>query len=313
MGILAVGSVALDTITTPFGTRDEILGGSAAYFCIAASYFVDVGMTAVAGDDFPEEHMALFRKKGIDISGLQLRRGKTLRWKGSYGTDMNTRTTLDTQFNVYAEFSPEVPTAHRSPDCIFLGSIDPDIHLSVLRQVERPKLVVCDTIQHWIALKRNALLSQLSGIDLLIINENEARQLAGMMDLPDAARKLLSSGLGTLVIKRGEYGSIMFTDNSIFILPAFPVENVVDPTGAGDAFAGGMLGYLAATGSYGASPHAAACNDAALRKAVAFGTVMASFTVMDFGTRQLSDLTFTEINERYRELYRITRLPDDNM
>ncbi|HSW39941.1 MAG TPA: PfkB family carbohydrate kinase [Acidobacteriota bacterium] len=299
--LIAVGSVAFDSIRTPFGTRDDILGGSATYFCVAASYFTDVGMITVVGDDFPEKHISFYRRKGIDLSGLEQRPGKTLRWECEYGADMNKRVTLDTSFNVFADFSPNLSSAHRSAEFIFLGSVDPDLQLSALGQLQRPKLVACDTIHHWIETRRNRLLQNLSAIDLLIVNDSEARQLAGETDLMRAAGKLRNHGLKTLVIKRGDYGAVMFNGPSVFILPAFPVEEVVDPTGAGDAFAGGMMGYLAATGSL---------DDSSMRKAAVFGTVMASFTVADFGPLRLGDLTFTEIDARYREFYRITRFPD---
>jgi sugar/nucleoside kinase (ribokinase family) len=301
MGILVVGSVAFDSIKTPFGERDEVLGGAASYFSVAASYFTDVSMVGVVGEDFPEDHISFFRRKGIDTSGLQRKKGRTFRWKGEYSSDMNSRTTLDTQLNVFADFSPELLTAHRSQEYLFLGNIDPELQLSVLEQMKRPRLVACDTMNYWIESKKDALLRTLSQTDLLLINDSEAKQLAEEPNLIRAARRILSFGPKMLVIKRGEYGAILFGHNLIFSVPAFPVENVMDPTGAGDSFAGGMVGYLAATGS---------CGDAALRKAVAFGTVMASLCVMNFGPQQLGDLTFPEIQDRYREFRQITVLED---
>jgi sugar/nucleoside kinase (ribokinase family) len=301
MGILVVGSVALDSIKTPFGQKDEILGGAASYFSVAASYFADVSMIAVVGEDFPEEHISFFRRKGIDTSGLQRKKGRTFRWKGEYASDMNSRTTLDTQLNVFADFSPELLTTHRSQDYLFLGNIDPELQLSVLEQMKQPRLVACDTMNYWIESKKEALLRTLSKTDLLIINDSEARQLADESNLIRAAQRIRSFGPKMLVIKRGEYGAILFGHNLIFSVPAFPLEDVLDPTGAGDSFAGGMLGYLAAVGS---------CDDAALRKAVAFGTVMASLSVMNFGPQQLGDLTFPEIQARYREFRKITVIED---
>jgi sugar/nucleoside kinase (ribokinase family) len=301
MGILVVGSVALDSVKTPFGKRDEILGGSATYFGIAASYFADISVIAVVGEDFPEEHVAFLRRKGIDTSGLQRRPGNTFRWKGEYGFDLNTRTTLETQLNVFADFSPKLLGPHRNEPYLFLGNIDPDLQQLVLGQMNNPRLVACDTMNFWIERKKESLLATLSRIDLLVINDEEARQLAGEHNLFLAARVILGMGPKVLVIKRGEYGALMFNSRSIFSVPAFPVEEVVDPTGAGDSFAGGLMGYLAATGEF---------NDAALRKAVAFGAVMASFNVMSFGAAQLGDLTFPEIESRYREFHKIAFFED---
>jgi sugar/nucleoside kinase (ribokinase family) len=301
MGILVVGSVALDSVKTPFGFKEEVFGGSATYFSIAASYFADVSMVAVVGDDFPEEHVEFLRRKGIDTSGLKRQKGSTFRWKGEYGSDLNTRTTLETQLNVFADFSPQLLVSHRSQDYLFLGNIDPDLQQAVLEQMKRPKIVACDTMNYWIENKRESLLRTLSRIDLLIVNDAEARQLAKDDNLLRAARSILTLGPRTLVIKRGEYGALLFNSNSIFSAPAFPVVDVQDPTGAGDSFAGGMMGYLAAAG---------ACDDAAMRKAVAFGSVMASFCVMNFGPLQLGDLTFPEIESRYRELRKLAFFED---
>jgi len=301
MGILVVGSVAFDSIKTPFGEREEILGGSASYFSLAASYFADVSMVAVVGEDFPEEHISFFRRKGIDTSGLQRRQGKTFRWKGEYGYDLNTRTTLDTQLNVFADFSPTLLPAHRSQEYVFLGNIDPELQLSVLEQVKRPRMIACDTMNYWIASKKEALRKTLARTDLLIINDSEARQLAEEANLILAARHILKLGPKTLVIKRGEYGALLFSGNSVFSVPAFPVQDVLDPTGAGDTFAGGVMGYLAASGAQ---------DESALRKAVAYGTVMASLNVMNFGPLQLADLTFPEIESRYREFRKITIFDD---
>jgi sugar/nucleoside kinase (ribokinase family) len=301
MGILVVGSVALDSVKTPFGQKDEILGGSATYFGIAASYFTDVSVVAVVGDDFPKEHVEFLRKKGIDTSGLLREKGSTFRWRGEYNADFTSRTTLDTQLNVFADFSPKLLSSHCSQDYVFLGNIDPDLQRSVLEQMENPKLVACDTMNYWIEGKRPSLLNTLSKIDLLIINDEEARQLAAEQNLYKAARTILGMGPKILVIKRGEHGALLFNSDSIFNIPAFPVEDVLDPTGAGDSFAGGLMGYLAASG---------ACDDMALRKAVVFGSVMASFNVMNFGPRQLGDLTYPEIESRYREFRKVLFFED---
>jgi sugar/nucleoside kinase (ribokinase family) len=301
MGILVVGSVALDSVKTPFGTREEILGGSATYFSIAASYFTNVSIVAVVGEDFPETHVALLRNKGIDISGLQRQRGKTFRWKGEYSPDFNTRTTLETQLNVFADFSPKLLSSHFFHEYIFLGNIDPDLQRSVLEQMRSPKLVACDTMNYWIKNKRDSLMRTLSMIDLLIINDEETRQLAENQNLMQAARRILSWGPKMLVIKRGEFGALMLDAHSVFCLPAYPVENVLDPTGAGDSFAGGLLGYLAATGASG---------NMAMRKAIVYGSSMASFNVTGFGPEQLGDLTYPEVEARYREFRKLVFFED---
>lgn len=301
MGILVVGSVALDSVKTPFGSRDDVLGGAATYFSIAASYFSEVGIVAVVGEDFPEEHVAFLRGKGIDLSGLERRSGRTFRWKGEYGFDMNTRTTLDTQLNVFAEFSPKLLPSHRTQEYLFLGNIDPDLQRAVLEQMQRPRLVACDTMNYWIENKRQSLIKTLSMVDLLVINDEETRQLAGEPNLIRAARQILTWGPKRLVVKRGEYGVLMFGEGSMFMVPAFPVEDVLDPTGAGDTFAGGLIGYLAAAGKH---------DDASLRRAVVFGSVLASFNVMDFGPGALGNLTYPEISARYREFRKLSFFED---
>ncbi len=301
MGILVVGSVALDSVKTPFGVREEVLGGSATYFSVAASYFTDVSMVAVVGSDFPEEHISFLQSKGIDTSGLERQEGSTFRWKGEYGLNLNTCTTLDTQLNVFASFSPKLPNSHRNPDFLFLGNIDPDLQRAVLEQVKTPKLIACDTMNYWIENTRSSLLKTLSKIDLLIINDSEAQRLAEESNIIRAARRILSFGPKMLVIKRGEYGALLFNRKTIFSVPALPMEEILDPTGAGDSFAGGLIGYLAAAGSL---------DDASMRKAVVFGSVMASFDVMDFGPQRLGALTFPEIESRYREFHRLSHFED---
>jgi sugar/nucleoside kinase (ribokinase family) len=301
MGILVVGSVAFDSVKTPFGSQEDVLGGSATYFSIAASYFTDVSIVAVVGEDFPEEHVTFLRKKGIDVSGLERAKGKTFRWKGEYGIDLNTRTTLDTQLNVFADFSPKLLNSHRSQEYLFLGNIDPDLQRSILEQMKKPKLVACDTMNYWIGNKRQSLLKTLSMIDLLVINDSETKELAEEPNLIRAARRVLTFGPKMLVIKRGEHGVLMFGARSIFSIPAFPIEEVLDPTGAGDSFAGGLMGYLAAVKAH---------DDAAMRRAVVFGSVMASFDVMDFGPRNIGDLTYPEIESRYREFRKLSYFED---
>lgn len=303
MEILVVGSVALDSVITPFENKDDILGGSATYSSVAASYFTDVSMVAVIGEDFPETHTAFLRAKGIDASGLERKQGKTFRWKGEYGEDMNSRTTLDTQLNVFADFDPMLSPVQRAQKYLFLGNIDPDLQYSVLDQMDRPSFVACDTMNIWIENKRDSLLKTLKRIDLLVINDEEARMLADSPNILQTAKRILAMGPKQLVIKRGEYGAILFGPRTIFSVPAFPVEKVIDPTGAGDSFAGGLMGYLA---------NVAKDDEVSFRKAVVYGSVMASFNVADFGLHRLGDLTFTEIEARYREFCKMTLFEDFN-
>lgn len=297
VGILAVGSVALDSIKTPFGQEKEVLGGSATYFSIAASYFTDVSIVAVVGEDFPPQHISFLQQLGIETAGLEKRPGKSFRWQGEYGFDLNTAKTLDTQLNVFADFSPRLLAEQRKLEFLFLGNIDPDLQRKVLEQMERPKVIACDTMNYWIDHKLDSLRKTLAQVDILIINDAETRQLAREANLVRAARIILGWGPRTLIIKRGEHGCLMIDRKSAFGTPAFPLEEVVDPTGAGDSFAGGFLGYLAATG---------ADDQPALRKAVVFGSVMASFNVSEFGPRRLAALTYAEIEARFREFRELT-------
>jgi len=301
MGILVVGSVALDSIRTPSGYAEEILGGSATYFSIAASYFTDVSVVAVVGDDFPEEHVTFLQGKAIDTSGLWRQAGRTFRWKGEYAGDLNTARTLETQLNVFGDFNPRMTAEQRRRECLFLGNIDPDLQRGVLEQMQRPRIVACDTMNYWIDSKRESLQRTLSLVDIVLVNDAEARHLAGEENLFTAARKILSWGPRVIVVKRGEHGAVMVGPKMIFAVPAYPLENVVDPTGAGDSFAGGFMGYLAAKGS---------SDDPALRQALVFGSVMASFNVMEFGPRRLGALTFPEIEGRFHEFKRLTEFND---
>jgi sugar/nucleoside kinase (ribokinase family) len=301
MSILAVGSVALDSVKTPFGEEEEVLGGSATYFSTAASYFAEVSVVAVVGEDFPQKHILDLQKLGVDTTGIERKPGKTFRWKGEYGFDLNTAKTLDTQLNVFADFSPKLYAGQRKAEFLFLGNIDPDLQRNVLEQMEQPKLIACDTMNYWINNKLESLRRMLSRVDILLINDAETRQLAGEANLMRAAKIILSWGPKTLVIKRGEYGALMIDGNSAFGAPAFPLEEVVDPTGAGDSFAGGFIGYLAASRSSDA---------AAMRRAVVFGSVMASFDVSEFGPRRLASLTYAEIEARFREFRKLTHFDD---
>ena len=293
MSILVVGSVAFDSVKTPFGTRDHILGGSATYFSVAASFFTDVRVVAVVGDDFGPEEEAVFREREVDTSDLERIKGeRSFHWKGEYGFDLNVARTLDTQLNVFADFKPKLSEAARSTEYLFLGNIQPTLQVEVRKQV-RAKAVAADTMNYWIEKTPEELGEMLKHIDILIINDSEARQLAGEANLVRAARHILSMGPKRLVVKRGEYGAAMFSDGAYFATPAYPLEEVFDPTGAGDSFAGGFMGYLAACDS---------TDDQAFRRAIIYGSVMASFNVEEFGCERMRRLTHDEINARFREL-----------
>ena len=299
--LLVVGSVALDTVKTPFGEVTEVLGGSATYFSTAASYFTSVDLIAVVGQDFPDQHVNFLKGRGIDLAGLERRPGSTFRWKGEYSHQLNEAHTLDTRLNVFETFRPKIPEQYRSPEVLFLGNIDPELQHDVLQQVKRPALVACDTMNFWINGKQDALWKVLAGIDVLIINDGEARALGNDPNLVKVAKKILSRGPKYLIVKRGEYGVLLFTGEQVFGAPAYPLEEVRDPTGAGDTFAGGFLGYLAATGNR--SP-------AAMRQGIIFGSVMASFTVEAFSLDLFNNLDYKEIEERFRSFKRLTHFDD---
>jgi sugar/nucleoside kinase (ribokinase family) len=299
--LLVVGSVALDTVRTPFGEATDILGGSATYFSTSASFFTSVALIAVVGEDFPQQHIAFLKSRDIDLSGLERRPGATFRWKGEYTHQLNEAHTLDTKLNVFETFRPQIPEAYRSPDVLFLGNIDPELQLDVLQKVDRPSLVACDTMNFWINCRRDALWKVLEQVDVLIINDGEARALGQESNLVRVAKLVLSRGPKQLIIKRGEYGVLMFNEKQVFAAPAFPLEDVRDPTGAGDTFAGGFLGYLAATGNR--SPEA-------MKQAIIFGSVMASFTVEAFSLDRLRILDYKEIEMRFREFKRLTHFED---
>lgn len=293
MGLLVVGSIALDSVKTPFGEVEEALGGSATFFSTAASYFTDVRLVAVVGEDFPEKHINFLKLRRIDLKGLEKKKGgKTFRWAGHYGYDLNEARTLKTELNVFEDFKPVLPQDYRSTEVVFLANIDPDLQRDVLGQVESPRLVAADTMNFWIEGKRESLLQTLKLVDILFINEAEARELAGEANLVRAARRITSFGPKTLIVKRGEYGVLMFNGGSIFSAPAYPLENVFDPTGAGDTFAGGFMGYLSNTMDFG---------EPALRRAIVMGSVMASFNVEDFSLNRIRDLDYKEIENRFRE------------
>ena len=291
MSLLVVGSMAIDSVKTPFGEREEAVGGSATYFSVAASYFTDVRLVAVVGADFPEDTLAFLEERKIDISGIERSDGETFRWRGEYGFDLNTAHTLDTQLNVFERFSPRLPDNFRDTDFVFLANIDPELQADVLGQANAPKLTACDTMNFWIEGKREELLKTLSMVDLVVINDAEARALSGEANIARAAHCIQEIGPQTLVVKQGEYGALLFHEDGVFSAPGLPIEDVCDPTGAGDSFAGGFMGHLAATGDL---------SEAGMRQAVVFGSVMASFNVESFSYDRMRALTRKEIGARYR-------------
>ncbi len=299
--LLVVGSVAFDTVRTPFGEATEVLGGSATYFSTAASFFTGVDLIAVVGEDFPDEHVAFLKSRGIDVSGLERRSGKTFRWQGEYTYQLNEAHTLDTQLNVLESFRPKIPDHYRTPDMLFLGNIDPELQMDVLNQVERPRIVACDTMNFWIHGKREALWKVLEKIDVLVINDGEARELGQDFSLVKVAKDVLARGPKYFIVKRGEYGVLMFHEKSVFGAPAFPLESVKDPTGAGDTFAGGFMGHLSSTEDFSGE---------GLRRAIIFGSVMASFTVEGFSLDRLRQLERQDIESRFRDFKRLTHFED---
>ena len=297
MSIVVVGSVALDSIETPSGRADEVLGGSAAYFAVAASYFTLVNVVAVVGEDFPEEAKATLVSPTINLDGLEVHPGRTFRWTGRYHENLNMRDTLDLQMNVVADFAPQLPEHYRQTPFVFLGNIDPGLQSCVLDQLAQPRLIGCDTISHWIENERPALEAVLKRVDVLIINDEEAQMISGEHNVVRAARQILTMGPKMLLVKRGEYGVLLFSPQSVFAVPAYPLEEVRDPTGAGDSFAGGFFGYLTESNDV---------SEVGLRKAIVYGSVVASFTVEDFSLRRLRSLTRDDIEQRYRQFVSLT-------
>lgn len=292
--ILAVGSLAFDSIRTPAGYVEKALGGSANYFAHSSSFFTGVQIVGVVGEDFPESQFTELKSRGVDTAGVQRVPGKTFHWAGEYGKDLNEAKTLSTQLNVFEHFNPKLPENYQNAEYLFLGNIAPELQMSVLNQVKKPKLIALDSMNFWITGRRDELLKVLPRIDLLTINEGEARLLGNDSNIVNAAESILAMGPKVVVIKRGEYGAMLFDGKEVFVAPAFPVRRVVDPTGAGDTFAGGMIGYLAG--------HDAGLDRKALRQAIIQGSVMASFTVEEFSFRRLTEITKAEITERQTRL-----------
>jgi sugar/nucleoside kinase (ribokinase family) len=302
MSLLAIGSVAFDDLETPFGCREHALGGSATYFSLSASRFHPVRVVAVVGEDFGPDQMRVFEGRPIDLSGLKRMPGLSFHWKGSYGYDLNEAKTLATDLNVFADFNPELTPAHRESPFLFLGNIDPVLQLDVVRQMsKRPKWIALDTMNYWIRGARPALLAVLKEVDILLVNDAEIRELTQEHNLIKAYRKLQGMGPRILVVKRGEYGVALFTPEGIFAAPAYPLEDVFDPTGAGDTFAGGFLGYLAWIDRQDVT---------ALKHATLVGSVMASFTVERFSTERLEQITQDEVRNRLSLFSDMIRVED---
>ena len=295
MSLLVVGTVAFDSIETPFGKTDKIVGGAASYISLAASYFYrDLQLVSVIGDDFPQDFLNILKKEGVKLDGLQIKKGeKSFFWSGKYHNDLNTRDTLDTQLNVLENFDPVVPESSKECDFLMLGNLAPLVQQKVITQLtKRPKLIVLDTMNFWMDIALDDLLKTISMIDVLTINDSEARQLSGEYSLVKAAQKILQMGPKVLVIKKGEHGALLFNKEEVFFAPALPLEEVFDPTGAGDSFAGGFIGYLAKTKDISFEN---------MKRAIIFGSAMASFTVEKFGTERLIGLSQKDVDERVQE------------
>jgi sugar/nucleoside kinase (ribokinase family) len=297
MSVLAVGTVAFDSIETPYGSAERILGGSASYFALAASFFTDVRIVGVIGQDFPQEYLDIFTQRKIDLQGLKREHGATFYWRGRYHEDINVRDTLELHLNVLSGFVPKLPEEYRDAEYVFLGNIDPLMQMEVLNQIRRMRLVVCDTMDHWIKESAEDLRKVLNRIEMLVINDSEARLLSGCHNIVRAARAILKMGPKVILIKRGEYGVLQFSDSSIFATPAYPLEEVFDPTGAGDSFAGAFLGQLARSQD---------ASQQGIRRAIVYGSVVASFTVEDFGVKRLTMVSLPDIEERYQRFVQLT-------
>ena len=299
MSLLVVGSIALDSVFTPFGATADVLGGSAVYFSVAGSLLHPVKVVGVVGHDYPFAQLEALAGRGIDWSGVEKASGESFRWKGKYSYDLQSRETLETRLGVFADFHPKLPQAFRSAEYLFLGNIDPELQLGVLEQVARPKFVVCDTMNYWIQSKKDALMALLERVDLLMVNDSEARELSGDWNIHRAGRWILAHGPKQLVVKQGEFGALLMEPGRTFYAPAFPLEEVFDPTGAGDAFAGGFMGYLART---------ATLSDESLRSAMVYGAAMGSYAVSHFGIRGFEGVTLIDVQRRVRTFRDLTHV-----
>ena len=296
MTVLVVGSVALDSVETPFGKADDVLGGSAVYFSASASHQTPVQLVGVIGDDFPVEKLDALTARGVDLAGLEHAKGESFRWRGRYRHDLNSAETLETRLGVFSHFRPKIPAQFQSAKYVFLGNIDPRLQLDVLRQVAKPKLVACDTMNFWIESRRADLIALLAHVDLVTLNDAEVRQLTEKANLVQGAKWILEHGPKTVVIKKGEHGAFMFTKSTVFYAPAFPLESVFDPTGAGDSFAGGFMGYVARTDDL---------SEASLRRAMIHGSAMGSFVVEGFSVTRLLEVNARDIDRRVAEFHEL--------
>ncbi|HEY0996522.1 MAG TPA: PfkB family carbohydrate kinase [Gemmatimonadaceae bacterium] len=302
MSLLVVGSVALDSVETPFGKADNVIGGSGTFFSASASHLSPVQLVGIVGQDYPVEKLEPLRARGVDLAGLEHSDGLSFRWRGRYRHDLNSAETLETHLGVFSQFRPKIPEQFRSAPYVFLANIDPRLQLSVLEQVDRPKLVACDTMNFWIESRRPELVELLGHVDLVTLNDGEARQLSDQFNLVKAARWIMERGPKLVIIKKGEHGAYMFNDREIFFAPAYPLEAVFDPTGAGDSFAGGFMGYVARTGDLSMQN---------LRRAVIYGSAMGSFAVEKFSVERLLEITTNDIVERVRDFRQLVSFDEE--
>ncbi|HEY7899524.1 MAG TPA: PfkB family carbohydrate kinase [Gemmatimonadaceae bacterium] len=302
MSVLVVGSVALDSVETPFGKADDVLGGSATFFSASASHLTDVQVVGVVGNDYPMERLRELEKRNVDLGGIEQVDGSSFRWRGRYRHDLNSAETLETHLGVFSHFEPKIPARFAKPDFLFLANIDPRLQLAVLKQVERPRLVASDTMNFWIESRRPELVELLAHVDLLTLNDAEARQLTEQTNLVQAARWIMAHGPKHVIIKKGEHGAFLFHAGNIFFAPAYPLETVFDPTGAGDSFAGGFIGYLARTGDL---------SEANMRRAVIYGSAMGSFAVEKFSIERLMTVTRPEIDKRVHAFKQLVAFEED--
>jgi sugar/nucleoside kinase (ribokinase family) len=302
MTLLVVGSVALDSVETPFGKANEVLGGSATFFSASASSLTPVQLVGVVGNDYPMEKLQPLARRGVDLAGLEQMEGRSFRWRGRYRHDLNVAETLETHLGVFSNFSPKIPAQFRQAPYVFLGNIDPRLQLDVLTQVERPRLVACDTMNFWIESRRPDLLKLLERVDCITLNDGEARQLSEQNNLVKAAKWIMKRGPTLVIIKKGEHGAFMFTKDTVFFAPAYPLEDVFDPTGAGDSFAGGFMGYIAKSGDI---------SEANLRRAVIYGSAMGSFAVEKFSIERLLEVTPKQLASRLAEFRQLVAFEDE--
>jgi len=300
--VLVVGSIALDSVQTPFGKADDVLGGSGTFFSASASHLTDVQLVGVVGNDYPLDKLRELEKRNVDLSGIEQADGPSFRWRGRYRHDLNSAETLETHLGVFSHFQPKIPAKWAEPEFLFLANIDPRLQLAVLKQVKRPRLVASDTMNFWIESRRPELLEVIKHVDLLTLNDGEARQLTEQTNLVKAAKWIMARGPKHVIIKKGEHGAFLFREDHVFFAPAYPLETVYDPTGAGDSFAGGFIGYLARTGDL---------SDANMRRAVVYGSAMGSFAVEKFSIERLMAVTKPEIDERVRAFHQLVAFDEE--